>query len=263
MQPRQIEECFEQLRASFEAAQVVYRHQNRIVLRLRQPARGGSVIVKMWSRPDLKGRLRRALGIGSCEHEWRSLRRLSAAGVAVPQPFACRRLAPPLAGFTEALLMQDLGECESANQYLRRLIRERRETEVFAFENAMIDMTERILAAGVLDVDHGLVNMVVQAAGRPVRLDLELARYVIWPRAFAGAYGRMLGHLLALHAFAVQPDTTRTARFAQRLRERLRPPARALAAASAYVRLGMRMQLERDGIDTRVALPWDQAAPQR
>lgn len=263
MRPPEMERRLQALRASFDAAQVVYRRENRIVIRLPAPERGGSVILKMWARPDARGALRRVLRIGSCEHEWRSLRRLAAAGVAVPQPLGHARVAPAIAGYTDALFMEDLGECESANQYLRRLLREGREDEIVRFEDAMIEMTGRILAAGMLDVDHGLVNMVVQGSGRPVRLDLELARHVVWPRAFTGQYGRMLGHLLALHAFAVQPDTRRTSLFAERLRRRLAPPARVLAQASEYVRLGMRLQRERQGIDTQVRLPWDQPEPLR
>jgi hypothetical protein len=68
---------------------------------------------------------------------------------------------------------------------LKQLIQTGQEQQVLRFENVMIEMTEQILAARMIDVDHGLVNIVVQTSGRPVRLDFELARLVIWPRLFS------------------------------------------------------------------------------
>lgn len=261
--PGELARRIDALRRGFDAADVIYRHKNRVVV--RQRAAGGAgpdLILKLWSRPDWRGAARRLLRVTSCEHEYRSLARLERAGVSVPHPYGVARLRPAIAGFTELLAMEDLGQPPSANEHVRRLIAEAREGEVRAFEDAVIEMTGRILAAGIVDVDHGFVNIVVRD-GAPMRLDVELARYVGWPRAVPSLYGRMLGHLLALHAFAVQPHTGRTADFAARLRERLDPPARALAAASAYVQLGMRMQRDKHGIDTRVVLPWDQDTPAR
>jgi hypothetical protein len=109
----------------------------------------------------------------------------------------------------------------------------------------------------MVDVDHGLVNTVVQTSGRPVRLDFELARLVIWPRIFPTLYGHMLGQLILLHAFAVQPDTYRTTQFAARLCEHLRPPRRALARTSIYIRKYIQVQLENTGVDTLLTLPWE------
>jgi len=249
--------CLDELRAGFENAEVIYRRENRIVIRWRGEPSDESLIIKMWSRPDLKGRLRRLLHISSCDHEWRTLMRLRGVNMAVPRPLGYCRLTPNIAGYTEALFTEDLGECLSATSYLKQLIQTGQEQQVLRFENVMIEMTEQILAARMIDVDHGLVNIVVQTSGRPVRLDFELARLVIWPRLFPTPYGHMLGQLILLHAFAVQPDTDRTTQFAARLRERLRPPRRALARAAIYIRKYIKVQLDNTGIDTRLTLPWD------
>lgn len=211
----------------------------------------------MWSRPDLKGSLRRLLRITSCDHEWRTLVRLRDVNMSVPHPLGFCRVMPSIAGYTDALFTEDLGECEAATSYLKRLIHTGQEQQVLHFENVMIEMTEQILDAGMVDVDHGLVNMVVQASGRPVRLDFELARRVIWPRLFTTMYSHMLGRLILLHAFAVQPDTDRTTRFAERLCDRLRPSRRVLARAGIYIRKYLQVQLKNTGVDTRLALPWD------
>ena len=255
--PAQMVACLDELRAKFDTAEVIYRRENRIVIRWRGACVSGPLIIKMWSRPDLKGALRRILRITSGEHEFRTLVRLHDINMAVPQPLGFCRVTPGIAGYTDALFLGDLGECESATSYLKRLIKAGQEQQALQFENVMIEMTEHILEAGMIDVDHGLVNMVVQPSGRPVRLDFELARQVGWPQLFTGMYGQMLGHLILLHAFAVQPDTERPTRFAARLCESLHPPQRVLAQAGIYIRKWVKVQFETTGIDTRLTLPWD------
>lgn len=253
----QVDRCIAELRQDFDKAEVVYRSTDRILLRWHGQSSGRSTIVKLWSRPDLKGRIRRVLHLAACDHERRSMLRLLKIGMAVPYPFATGRLAPPLAGYTDVLFMEDLGPCESATEYFKRLITEGREADARRFEDAMIQMTEQIVMAGMLDYDHGFVNTVVQVSGRAVRLDFEFARWVGWPRLFTSLYGRMLGHVILLHAFAVQPDTERSRHFAARLRERLRPSPRVLARVSGYVQKWLGDQRDRRGIDTRLSLPWD------
>ena len=249
--------CLADLRGIFDRAEIIYRRANRVVLRWREAESGHSIILKMWSHQDWRGRLRRLLRIAACDHEWRSLTRLDRAGMAVPRPLGTCRIAPSIAGYTEVLFMEDLGQCEDANQYLKRLIQTGRDQQALRFEDALIEMTQRLLDAGMLDVDHGLVNIMVQTSGRPVRLDVEFARLVVWPRLFAGMYGQMLGCMIGLHAFAVQPDTDRTTRFAQRLCVRLRPPRRALDRAGIHVREMLQFQLQNSAIDTRLVLPWE------
>ena len=255
--PAQMVRCLDELRAEYENAEVIYRRKDRIVIRWREAASDESLIIKMWSRPDLKGRLRGLLHISSCHHEWRTLVRLSAVNMAAPHPLGYCRLTPSIAGYTEALFIEDLGECASATDYLKQLIHTGQEQKVLRFENVMIEMTEQILTAGMVDVDHGLANIVMQASGRPVRLDFELSRRVIWPRLFPIMYGDMLGRLIVLHAFAVQPHTDRTTRFAERLCEHLHPPRRSLVQAGIHIRKYLKEQFENTGIDTRLTLPWD------
>jgi hypothetical protein len=68
--------------------------------------------------------------------------------MAVPHPLGYCRLTPSIAGYTEALFIEDLGECASATDYLKQLIHTGQEQQVLLFENVMIEMTEQILAAG-------------------------------------------------------------------------------------------------------------------
>jgi hypothetical protein len=252
-----MQRCLEDLRANFAAADVINQRGDRIVIRWRDPESPHCLIVKMWARPGARSELRRVLKLAPSQNEWRNLRRLTRARIAVPRPLGFCKLTPGISGYTEALLMEDLGPCESATEHLKRLIRSGEDGAAMAFEDLVIEMTRRLVRAGMLDEDHGFLNIVVPASGQPVRLDLELCRKVIWPELFPASYGRMLGRLLGLHAFAVQPEVGRTQQLAARLRQQLSPPAKVLLNASAHAREMMEKQRSKVGIDTKLVLPWD------
>jgi hypothetical protein len=122
--PAQKVACLDELRAKFDSAEVIYRRENRIVIRWHGACVTGPLIIKMWSRPDLKGALRRILRIASGEQEFRTLVRLHDIKMAVPPPLGFCRVTPAIAGYTDALFIGDLGECESATSYLKRLIKD-------------------------------------------------------------------------------------------------------------------------------------------
>lgn len=252
----QMSQCLGGLRARFDGAQVLHRGTNRVVLRTSVPGMEKAIVIKLWSRPDFRGGLRRLLGIAPSAREWRNLVRLRSLKLPVPNPLGQCSVVPRIAGYTDALFMEDLGDCESSTDHLKSLIQRNQGEAALRFEDALIEMTAQILDAGMIDVDHGLANIVVQAPGRPVRLDLELARRVFLPRAFVNMYGDMLGRFVGMHAFAVQPDMARSRQFADRLRARLRPPKSVLARAADYARKMMERQKKDTGIDTRLALPW-------
>jgi hypothetical protein len=247
----------EEIRAGPDRAGVLSRRGNRLVVRWKETASGDSIVVKMWSRPDLRGTLRRWLRIAPSDREHRNLVHLHRLGVSVPRALGVARLAPSIAGYTDALFTEDLGECETATERLKRLLRTGDERQALRLEDDVIDITRRLVEAGMLDEDHGMLNIVVPPSGQAVRLDLEIARRVFWPRLFPSSYGRMLGRLIGLHAFAVQPDVQRTSRFAQRLREALRPSPTMLERAAVHAREMMAEQLRGRGINTRLSLPWE------
>lgn len=253
----QMQQHVDAMRVDLDNSRVINRRKDCMVVRCGDVETGNSIIVKMWSRQGLKGLVRRVLRITPGFHEWRSLSRMRAAGVPVPVPLGFCNVSPSFLGYTEALFLEDLGACESASTHLKKLIQGRNEKSVIAFENELIDITEQIVRAGILDLDHGMNNIVVTQLGRLVKLDVELARRVFWPSRFPAMYGRMLGRLIGLHAFAVQPDVDRNRRFTERLCERLSPPPGALRRAGVYVRELMRKQRDEIGLDTQLVFPWE------
>ena len=213
---------------------------------------GGSWVVKMWNRPGLRGLLRRLSGTAPHQRESRCLTRLRRQGVSVPEALSVMRVAHPSLPFTDALVLQDLGECEIALEHVKRLVRAGRQAELDAFLESIVELTAGMVEAGVIDRDHSFLNVVARPDGSPARLDLEIAQ----DRIRADAYGEMLGRLVATLIFALQPDAARVTPFVTALIERLRPARAVIDVASETVEQMLSHQRRSGGPDTRIELPW-------
>jgi hypothetical protein len=247
-------QCFDHLREHFSSAVVLHRGQDRLVIRLRTIHLPVSIVIKLWARTGAKGWIRRLARRAPADIEWRNLLRFSRIGIVVPTPLGRSYITPPISGYTEALCLEDLGDCQLSTDYLKGLLEAKSEDEAQHFESTLIDMTGRIIDAGIIDVDHSLANVLVRASGQVIRLDLELARRVYLPHLFATKFGEMIGRLVGMHAFAVQPDTARTERFYDLLCKRLRPSQRVLNVARKYANNMLIQQRRQFGIDTRLEL---------
>jgi hypothetical protein len=225
-----------------------------MVIRLPGPD-GRSLIVKLWDRPDIKGTIRRALHISSAMYEWRSLRMLHRAGIKVPTPVAFMNLPRQARQFTEALVMEDLGECRGAVDYLKSLVAAGDEQAIDAFEAQVIDTTAAMIRLGVFDADHGLANFVVTPADDVFRLDMEHARRLRMPFGRTNRQGRMLGLLLTSHVFAVQPDISRTLDFADRLFAAVHPSRAVRISSQKWLSRWLNLQRDSSGIDVSMQLP--------
>ncbi len=243
----------EALHADEQDLELLKAVPGRTVVRVRR-RRAPPVIVKWWARLDLVGALRARTRTASWDHEWRSLRALHQAGVPVPRPVSLLQVDE--AGVpVHAVLMEDLGRCTVALDHVKALAAAGDEEALRTFDAALIDLTARIVEAGFVDPDHRLNNVVVDATGRPLRLDVELARpasSLLSPVA----HGRMLGCLVATYVYAVQPEVRLAERFAADLTRRLEPSWASRRAAARVVRGMLAVQRDGRGIDTRVELPW-------
>ena len=213
---------------------------------------GSSWVVKMWNRPGWRGLLRRLSGTAPHQREFRCLARLRRHDVAVPEPLSVMRVTHPSLPFTDALVLQDLGECEIALDHIKQLLRAGRLDELDAFLDGIVGLTAGMVDAGVIDRDHSFLNIVALPDGSPARLDLEIAKH----RVRVDAYGEMLGRLVATLIFALQPDAARATPFVTSLIERLRPARAVIDVASETVEQMLAHQRRSGGPDTRIELPW-------
>ena len=240
--------------ARLDELDIIYQRSTRLVLR-RPWVDGKSVIVKLWSRPDLPGTIRRQLRISAPWYEWRSLNRIQALGIPVPEPIALGTIGRNPTGYNEALVMEDLGWTQHAADHLVDLIAAKNEPAIKALEDAVVDMTVSLVQNRIIDYDHSMVNIVVNAAGEPYRLDLEHALKVPARFMFQERYVRMLGQLIGSYVFAVQPETNRAERFAGRIFDELCPSRAQIAKIQEHVDDMMNTQFRDKGMRTTVALP--------
>ncbi|NHA15377.1 hypothetical protein [Thioalkalivibrio sp. XN279] len=225
-----------------------------VILRLPFVA-GQSVIVKTWILNGGPDRLKRLAWMSNTRREWRVHRYLHVSGVRVPEPFAYRA-GWGNSGPYELIAVQDLGRVTDALDYLKCSVKRADEDAVRWLEEEVISNTLRMVRSGTLDVDNKLNNFGVTASGELYRLDLECARRWRFRVLPSEAYGAMLGHLLASHVFACQPNVIRTEQFASRIAEALAPNSATLASARSWLDAIMQRQREHNGIDSRVTLPW-------
>lgn len=233
---------------------IIYRHRNRVVIR-SPDVEHGTVIIKMYARPDWKGRIRRWTRSGSCDHEWRGLMDFERIGVRVPKPLGHCFIPENPQGFTDAIAMEDLGECVSATGHLKQLIKEKRESDHIEFDSQLIALTKNIIDGGFADTDHSLVNALVRADGEVCRLDVELARRVYSRTLAWRSYGRMFGRLLASYTYAVQPNVGVVESFAIRIKASVHPSQRVWCFANEIIRRAMMRQYHQIGLMTKFTLP--------
>ena len=250
----ELKSLIEETCARLSELDIIYRRSTRLVLR-RPWVDGKSVIVKLWARPDLPGTIRRYLRISAPCYEWRSLKRVQALGIPVPEPIGFGNIGRNPTGYNEALVMEDLGPTQHAADRLVDLIAAGNEQAVHTLEEAVLRMTVLMVRARIIDYDHSMVNIVVDAAGDPYRLDLEQARKVPAVFLYRGRYVRMLGQLIGSYVFAVQPDIARAERFAGRIFEELRPTRSMIGDIQRHVDDMMHTQFQYNGMRTTVALP--------
>jgi hypothetical protein len=234
-------------------AQQLLKRNRAMVARVKLE-NGESVIAKLWCSAGVYALLRRRMGTSNCQLAWKALSVLHIAGVAVPRPLGqCVMLTGP---YTEAMLIEDLGDCILGIDHVKKLLREDREAEHNQFVDQVFEMTEAMLRHGVLDPDHGLHNILVGADARPVRIDFEVAKVIRGEIGKHSAYGEMMGRLLTSYVFAVQPDTSRIEKFAARIEEALAPPKPVLQRAGKYVRDQLAKQSATMGVHTELHLDW-------
>ena len=164
--------------------------------------------------------------------------------------------AEPREGYTDAVIVGDLGRCALALDVLDSAAQQERESDCITLEDEVLDFTEAFVAAGILDADHHLVNLLVTPDRRVARIDFELARTVWVPALFPERYAEMLGALMSTYVFAVQPHIHHADRFAAKLAQRLAPSSAVLRRTGERVTAALQRQATAVGVETRWVPPW-------
>lgn len=235
------------------------------ILHTRGDRRGGllripldsqeSTVVKIWRIRNLKERIKSKVYFSNAWREWHMHQFIHQAGVQAPVPIDYFRLSLPKGDTFECMAIEDLGETERGLPYLKRLIANNDESKAKVFEKGLVDITLDLIKLGVLDIDHQLNNFLVDSNDRLVRIDFECARRYWMGFKPKGTFAEMIARLLASHVYAVQPNVSRTERFAERLYRRLDIDHRMQARVQCSVDEKLERQYRTMGIRMTVTLP--------
>lgn len=212
-----------------------------------------SLILKLWNRSYLSRLARKMSASMPGQRERRVLTALIQAGIQAPRPLSVFNLkAGP---FNHAMFQEDLGDCVSAYDHIKHLMAEGREEEQALLLDDIVEMTVKMINAGIIDVDHSFYNIVLTPGGDLARLDLELAE-LGQADLHTQKYGNMIGMLLGSYTFTVQPRTDLVTKFSKSLVDALKPPEEVLAVVEKFVAEKIMIQSQETGIITDVQFSW-------
>jgi len=221
------------------------------------PRNGQTMIIKLWKRPGLRGVLRRVTQTGNIDREWKTLKHLSQLGFRVPDAIARFHFDTPVNGYTDAIVMQDFGVGTGGTEHLTWLLAQNAQNERIKFEDNVIKLTKSILNAGVLDLDHHLVNVLVTPSLDVVRLDFEIATIAHFPSLHRSKRASMIANLMTSYIVAANADGKGTANaFALKLATQLNLSAHVLRRAKIILRKNLEAQQKSSGLDLQWTPPW-------
>jgi hypothetical protein len=254
MKPCEIRDSLSSLGMPCGDFEVLQHDPGRVTL--RTVSGGKPVVVKLLAYSCLTGVSYLCRGNNPLKREWTILNDLYGSSIAVPRPLEFRSLHRRGAWFSfrDALAMEYLEGSLTAGKQARSLLDSGRIEELSRLEDEMVVLTKHLLDAGYYDIDHSPHNM-LQNGSSLYRFDFGLARKAIGSWQPIYGHGEMLGHLIAMYTFALQPDVARIPLFAGKLLNTLSPPAAVWHQARQSFVYRMEKQKRETEIDTVVELP--------
>ncbi len=214
-----------------------------------------TIILKFWVRPGIKGKLKWGLGKSSAQTEYKALEHLYNHGMRVPQPLGLCRVPACGRPYTESMFMSDLGKTVRGPDYLEDLLKKGETEKADLFLEQMIQITEELLDAKVIDTDHGINNTVVTMEEEPIRIDFEVARIVNDPYQEHQQLAKMIGRYIITYAFVIQPDMEAIIAYAEKLYDRLKIDKKVRGLIRQYTDAAYDLQRTSRGIDYTLELP--------
>jgi tRNA A-37 threonylcarbamoyl transferase component Bud32 len=229
---------------------------SRKVIRFERDA-DQTMILKFWQHYKLRYRVRQWLRVSSAQCEVRNLLAMSALGIGVPTPLGFAHLGVTAhQRFNEVVVMEDLGECTSGTDHVRALIAAGRDSSLQGFEDQVTAMAATLVRGGVVDRDFTVDNIVL-CGERIRRIDVEIARRVMFPSVSSSLCSEMFGPLLATYTWAVHPEATDVVpRLMRKLKGALKPSRLSWARTEYVYDKVMRTFGNEHGGLTRMELPW-------
>lgn len=219
---------------------------------------GEPVVLKAWRRSKWPAFVYRAgYRRTTAYREWQMPGRLAECGVRCARSLAYFIMRDGAGAVYEAVVLEDLGECESSMMHLKTAAERGDAAEIHRVNELIVDMTARLVEHGFVDTDHSMTNLVFTPDGSLARLDMEHCQHVGWRMGLsARKCGEMLGVLIGTYAYAVQPRVQLAVAFGHALAKRVRVPQAALNVAQRLVDRMMSEQAAAKQIHSHVELGW-------
>lgn len=202
------------------ACEVLQYRPTKVISRIAI-AHDRTIILKLWPRAQLRHLPKQLLRRTHPYREWRANTYLAQHAIRVPEVYAFVALPRGMSRrFGHAMCMEDLGaRYGNADRHCKNLLRSGALEELAAAENAILDLTRRMLRAKAIDVDHRMANVYVSDDRQLVKIDLESVRPSWNPVRHPEEVALMFGHLMSSFAYAFPTDKERVNRFAARVLE--------------------------------------------
>ncbi len=236
---RAIEDVARRARQGASWAHRVREKKTRSVMRL-QLASGDTLILKLWIIDGVPARVANRIRRAPVDREWVGLQRALSLGVPAPRPLGLVRVRWSDEQTGAAMIMSDLGGLPRATEYIKECLAAQDLGRLSRLEDDVVRMTQTMIEGGLLDEDHGTLNILVSGDGTPLRVDLERTCLGASRWLHPGVWARMLGRLIVTYGFAVSGDPEHVERFHAKLLSAMHPPAAiwcgALRSAAARIR---------------------------
>ena len=193
-----------------------------VLLRVKETD-GAGCIVKAWAVRGARERLKAMLMLDSASHEWKMHRRAQKLGVAVPEPQFRNRLRSENGVTYELVGVEDLGATQTGVAYIKTCLARGDLAAIRQFEDTVIGILGKLVAARFVDVDNQLNNYLVTSEGAVYRIDFECCRRFCFNQSRSVVFANMLERLIRSHVHAVHPHSDYSAEFVRRLWAALGP----------------------------------------
>ena len=233
-------------------AVLIRNEREKTVYSIRDGRGGNPFILKIWTYLDLRHLVKDSLRIGNPYSEYAGLRLLNDSDIACPKLLYFGKDEPNFFGRTYYQITEYIEPGMDALEYVKYLLSHQRERDANVFSDKLIAITNALLKIRLVDIDHKMINLMVDRKGSPVKIDLELLR--IMPRYLNcdKQIGKMVGSFLYTYAFAVQPNNEMAQKFADQMFNSLIISQNAKKVAAKVVQNALSSQCKNTGIYTEI-----------
>jgi len=232
----------------------ILKKSNRLVVRYKMD-NGNSIIIKLFRGKGLwtgiKYAVKQAFRITPLQREWYVLNSVIKDTIKMPKPLGFCKIEENNSGYNYGIFVEDMGDNEHALNYIKKLLKEEKDTELSEFENKIIELTSRMIEKGFVDTDQSLSNIDIDQNGELVKIDLEHMR----KKGFLfinSTNAKMLACLIGSFVFAEQPGVKYSKLFYEKVKKEINMSEKVYSKVRVIIDETLNEQYRTCGINTKM-----------